>query len=97
MSKFQDLLIMNRPNEQQYGLCGHIRDFMWANVALGRQRLAATVRLTDPKPKVLGLRLANVDGQNFYTEDGILSLETGATASIQVSITNDIGDITHSQ
>ena len=49
------------------------------------------------KPKVLGLRLAEVDGKNFYTEEGILSLETGATASIQVSLTNDIGDINNSQ
>ena len=55
------------------------------------------MKLSHPKLKVLGLRLANVDGQNFYTEDGILSLETGATASIQVSITHNIGDITHSQ
>ena len=40
---------------------------------------------TDPI-KVLGLRLVQVDGKNFYTEQGILSLETGATASIQVLI-----------
>ena len=51
------------------------------------------IELTHPKPKVLGLRLTEVDGKNFYTEEGILSLETGATASIQVSLTNDIGDI----
>jgi len=36
------------------------------------------------QPKVLGLRLVQVDGKNFYTEDGIVSLETGSTASIQV-------------
>merc|ERR1712061_980303 len=36
------------------------------------------------EPQVLGLRLVQVDGKNFYTEQGILSLETGATASIQV-------------
>ena len=35
---------------------------------------------------MLGLRLVQVDGKNFYTEQGILSLETGATASIQVLI-----------
>ena len=34
--------------------------------------------------QVLGLRLVQVDGKNFYTEDGIVSLETGSTASIQV-------------
>ena len=61
------------------------------------QRIAAMIKLTHPKPKVLGLRLTEVDGKNFYTEEGILSLETGASASIQVSLTSDIGDITNSQ
>jgi len=48
----------------------------------GLQGLLTSDGVTEPK--VLGLRLAKVDGKNFYTEEGILSLETGATASIQV-------------
>ena len=40
--------------------------------------------------QVLGLRLVQVDGKNFYTEDGIVSLETGSTASMQVASGNVI-------
>jgi len=35
-------------------------------------------------PEVLGWRLAKVDGTNFYTEDGVISLESGAAADLEV-------------
>ena len=48
------------------------------------------ILLTPILLQVLGLRLVQVDGKNFYTEDGIVSLETGSTASIQVVSVSDI-------
>ena len=51
---------------------------------IGEQLVWCGILLMPIILQVLGLRLVQVDGKNFYTEDGIVSLETGSTASIQV-------------
>ena len=55
-----------------------------------KQLVWCGILLTPIILQVLGLRLVQVDGKNFYTEDGIVSLETGSTASIQVVSVSDI-------
>ena len=55
-----------------------------------KQLVWCGILLTPIILQVLGLRLVQVDGKNFYTEDGIVSLETGSTASIQVASGNVI-------